>query len=111
MSYIVIARLALVALLVIVRYRWAGGGVNRYLLTVSGDARTFFDGDAGSAVERVRPLVKELEVQRLDHEGERVELRAVVTVDARDGAAGLLTRLRGRLPALQFSFVEADDVL
>lgn len=100
-----------VSLLVIVMHRRARGSGSRYLLTVSGEAASFYDPEAGSALERLRPLVRELEMQRLEQEGERVELRAIVTVDDASGVSGLMTRLHSHLPRMQFSFVEADDVL
>ena len=106
-----IASVVFISLFVVARHRRSKGFANNYLLTISGDAGSFFDGEAGSVLERVRPMVRELQMQRLDHAGERIELRAVVTVDGKDGVTGLAASLRKSLPALQFSFVEADDIL
>ena len=100
---------ALVCSVVIARYLGRRPADRNLLLTVSGDAARFYDGDA-SVFTRVRDVTRGLRLQRIDHDGTNVELRAIVTVD-NDGGAALIARLRENLPELRFSFVDADDIL
>jgi hypothetical protein len=87
----------------------AGSGDGTFFLRVSGDAAHFFHPDQPSAVDSVRSSVKGFELQRLDRQGPRVEMRAVVTLD-REEALSLPAKLRGVLPQLQFSYVSADEI-
>jgi hypothetical protein len=80
-----------------------------FLLRVSGDARHFFGTNGAGAPESVRALVRNFEVQRLEQRGDAVEMRALVSIDP-DGAVRLPERLRERLPHLQFSCVDADEI-
>ena len=80
-----------------------------FLLRVSGDARHFFGPDGASAPDGLRSLVRNFELQRLEQRGDAVEMRAFVSIDP-DGATMLPQRLRERLPNLQFSCVDADEI-
>ena len=104
-----VTSVALVCAVVIARYLGRRPADRNLLLTVSGDAARFYDGDA-SVFNRVRDVTRGLRLQRIDHDGTNVELRAIVTVD-NDGGAALIARLRENLPELRFSFVDADDIL
>lgn len=104
-----VTSVALVCAVVIARYLGRRPAGRNLLLTVSGDAVRFYGGDA-SALDRVRDVTRALRLQRIDHDGDHVELRAIVTVDD-DGGAALIARLRENLPEFRFSFVDADDIL
>jgi hypothetical protein len=104
-----VTSVALVCAVVIVRYLGRRPAERNLLLTVSGDAARFYGGDA-SALDRVRDVTRGLRLQRIDHDGDNVELRAIVTVD-HDGGSALIARLRETLPEFRFSIVDADDIL
>lgn len=82
-------------------------GDRTLLLTVSGDADRFYHENA---LERVRPVVGNFLVERLEQHGDRVELRARVTVAGGRGMRRLAADLHAQLPSFQFSFAEADDL-
>ena len=103
-----VAVVVLVSLFVVVRQRlWPQMPDRTLLLIVSGDADRFFEEHA---LEQLRPVVQEFRVRRLEQEGLRIELSAVVTVTGPRGVAQLVADIRKKLPAFQFSFVEADEI-
>ena len=103
-----VAVVVLVSLFVVVRQRlWPQMPDRTLLLIVSGDADRFFEEHA---LEQLRHVVQEFRVRRLEQEGLRIELSAVVTVTGPRGVAQLVADIRKKLPAFQFSFVEADEI-
>jgi hypothetical protein len=81
-----------------------------FLVRVSGDATHFYGANGASALEQLRSAVRGFELQRLDRHGEQVEMRAFVTVH-HEGAASFPQRLRALFPHLQFSCIEADELI
>ena len=103
-----VAVVVLVSLFVVVRQRlWPRMPDRTLLLVVSGDADRFFEQ---RALEQIPSVVQEFRMRRLEQEGDRVELSAVVTVTGPRGVARLVADMRKKLPAFQFSFVEADEI-
>ena len=102
-----VAVVVIVCLFVVVHQRlWPRTPDRTLLLIVSGDAERFFEEHA---LEQIPPVVQEFRMQRLEQEGDRIELSAVVTVTGPGGVAQLVADIRKKLPAFQFSFVEADE--
>ena len=103
-----VAVVVLVSLFVVV-HQWLRPRMpdRTLLLVVSGDAERFFEVHA---LEQIPPVVQEFRMQRLEQEGDRIELSAVVTVTGPGGVAQLVAVIRKKLPAFQFSFVEADEL-
>ena len=104
-----VAVVVIVCLFVVVHQRlWPRTPDRTLLLIVSGDAERFFEEHA---LEQIPPVVQEFRMQRLEQEGDRIELSAVVTVTVTGpgGVAQLVADIRKKLPAFQFSFVEADE--
>ena len=103
-----VAVVVIVFLFVVVHQRlWPRTPDRTLLLIVSGDAERFFEEHA---LEQIPPVVQEFRMQRLEQEGDRIELSAVVTVTGPGGVAQLVADIRKKLPAFQFSFVEADEI-
>ena len=103
-----VAVVVIVCLFVVVHQRlWPRTPDRTLLLIVSGDAERFFEEHA---LEQIPPVVQEFRMQRLEQEGDRIELSAVVTVTGPGGVAQLVADIRKKLPAFQFSFVEADEI-
>ena len=103
-----VAVVVIVCLFVVVHQRlWPRTPDRTLLLIVSGDADRFFEEHA---LEQIPPVVQEFRMQRLEQEGDRIELSAVVTVTGPGGVAQLVADIRKKLPAFQFSFVEADEI-
>jgi hypothetical protein len=55
-------------------------------------------------------MVRGLELQRLDREGDRVELRTLVSVEGGD-VEGFLNRVRAAFPGFDVACVSSDAVL
>ena len=79
------------------------------ILKIAGDAEHFFPKDGLSGLERLSKF-KPVTFQRLDQDGDRVELRAMLTVEATEETTTVLEELRGVLPQLKVSSVATDDV-
>jgi len=110
--------LAVVAVVLVTAFvvgrRWADGGGDygrNMLLTVSGEAGDFFGESGSDVVNRLRAITRGLAIQRLEHAGGRVQLRAVINVGSSEAAEELLSELRLKLPQLKFSSVDVDDLL
>jgi hypothetical protein len=96
--------------LVLLRSRFHDPVAERsFLLTISGDAGRFFDSERGPLPDRLRALVRGLELQRLDRDGDRVELRTLVSVEGGD-VEGWLGRVRAAFPGFDVACVASDDV-
>ncbi len=79
------------------------------LLRVAGDAKHFFPADGFSGLERLSKI-KPVTFQRLDQDGDRVELRAIMTIEAAEEPAKVLEELRGELPQFEVSSVDLEEV-
>jgi hypothetical protein len=79
------------------------------LLTVAGDARRFFPEQGGSGLEQLRKF-KPVTLQRLDHQGDRVEVRVIMTIERGEKTEDVLTKLREDLAHFRVIAVDVDDV-
>ena len=79
------------------------------LLRIAGDAEYFFPREGLSGLERLNKS-KPVTFQRLDRDGDRIELRALLTVEANEETTDVLEELRGELPELEVSSVALEDV-
>ena len=79
------------------------------LLRVAGDAKHFFPADGFSGLERLSKI-KPVTFQRLDQDGDRVELRAIMTIEAAEEPAKVLEELRGELPQFEVYSVDLEEV-
>ena len=82
----------------------------QWLLTMSGAPKRFFTDKGPSALDVLTTLDGAAKIQRLDHDEDLVELRAVVTVREPEVSAKL-SKLRGRLPGLDISYVDVNELL
>ncbi len=106
-----VVAVAVVGAFVLLRSRFEDPVAERsLLLTISGDAARFFEGEDGTVLDRLRPLVRGLELQRLDRDSDRAELRTLVSVEGSD-VDGLLNRIRAAFPGFDVSCVSSDAVL
>ncbi len=78
-----------------------------FLLSISGDASRFFEG---YGLDRLRGLSRDIELHRLDREGDRVELRTLVAVEGGD-VESFLARVRTAFPGFDVACVASDAVL
>jgi hypothetical protein len=83
----------------------------KLLLTVSGSDESFIDANGSTVVDKASDLLGRLAVERLDREGDRFQLRAVLSVDRTEDTNGLASKLKDGMPDFEFSFVDLDDVL
>ena len=79
------------------------------LLRVAGEAKHFFPADGVSGLERLSKI-KPVTFQRLDQDGDRVELRAIMTIEAAEEPAKVLEELRGELPQFGVSSLDLEEV-
>ncbi len=106
-----VAAVVVIGVFILLRNRFDDPVAERsFLLSISGDAGRFFDAEAGPVLDRLRSMVRGLELQRLDREGDRVELRTLVSVEGGD-VEGFLNRIRGAFPGLDVACVSSDAVL
>ena len=81
------------------------------LLTVSGEASDGISRDPQALTRVIREVAGPIVVQRLDLEGDHVQLRAVVAPDSHDELAPMVSNLRERLPACRVSYVNLESLL
>jgi len=106
-----VAAVAVVGVFILLRSRFDDPVAERsFLLSISGDAGRFFDGDGGTVLDRLRAMVRGIELQRLDREGDRVELRTLVSVEGGD-VEGFLNRIRTAFPGFDVACVASDAVV
>ncbi len=102
---------AVVGAFVLLRSRFDDPVAERsFLITISGDAARFFDGEGGSVLDRLSAMVRGLELRRLDRDGDRVELRTLVSVQGGD-VEGFLSRVRASFPGFDVACVASDDIV
>ena len=101
---------AIVAMLVILRPIANRPAYEKpFLLRVAGDAKHFFPAAGFSGLERLSKI-KPVTFQRLDQDGDRVELRAIMTIEAAEEPAKVLEELRGELPQFEVYSVDLEEV-
>jgi hypothetical protein len=103
-----IAAVGVVSIFIVLRSRFDDPVAERsFLLSIEGDARRFFEE---SVLGRLGGMVRGMELQRLDRDGDRVELRTFVSVKGSE-VEGLLDRLRAAFPGFDVGCVSSDAVL
>jgi hypothetical protein len=102
------AAVGVVAAFIVLRSRFDDPTAERsFQLSIAGDARRFFDE---SVLSRLGGMVRGLELQRLDRDGDRVELRTLVSVQGGD-VEGLLHSVRAAFPGFDVACISSDAVL
>ena len=86
------------------------GQSHRWLLTVSGARERFFPDNGPSALDEVTTFLGASTIRRLDHHDDDVELHAIVTVPKNE-VSSRLSELSSRLPGLDISYVDVDELL
>jgi uncharacterized membrane protein YhiD involved in acid resistance len=81
------------------------------LLTVTGDAKPFFDMGDATAVDVIQDLTKVLTIQRFDLEDGHVQFRCTVSVKSPEETTNLMSRLQTKIPQFQVSYVNLDTLL
>ncbi len=105
-----VVAVVVVGAFVLLRSRFDEPSAERsFLLSISGDAGRFF-GEGRTVLDRLSAMVRGLELQRLDRDGDRVELRTLVSVEGGDVAA-FLNRIRAAFPDFDVACVASDQVV
>lgn len=105
-----VVAVVVVGAFVLLRSRFDEPSAERsFLLSISGDAGRFF-GEEGTVLDRLSAMVRGLELQRLDRDGDRVELRTLVSVEGGD-VDGFLNRIRAAFPHFDVACVASDQVV
>jgi hypothetical protein len=103
-----IAGVAVTGAFVLLRRRSHGPTPDRsFLLSISGDAGHF---SGGTVLSELRGMARRLELQRLDCENGRVELRTLVEIEGAD-VEPFLARVRAAFPGFDVACVASDAVL
>jgi hypothetical protein len=106
-----IAAVVVVGAFVLIRSRFDDPVAERsFLLSMSGDAAVFFGAENGPVLDRLSAMVRGLELHRLDRDGDRVELRTLVSVQGGD-VEGFLSQVRAAFPGFEVACVASDDVV
>ncbi len=103
-----IVAVVVVGFFIVLRSRFDDPRAERsFQLSIAGDASRFFEE---TVLARLHGMVRGLELQRLDRENDRIELRTLVSVPGGD-VEKLLDRLRGAFPGFDVACVSSDAVL
>jgi hypothetical protein len=106
-----IVAVAVVGVFVLLRHRFEDPVAERsFLLSISGEVERFFDDKEGMVLDRLRGLVRDLELQRLDRDSDRVELRTLVSVEGGD-VETFLGRVRAAFPGFDVACIASDEVV
>ncbi len=88
------------------RLRMHGGVERSLLLTISGDTE---GGDSAVLTDAVSQLAGPYTLQRLEIDGDRVQLRAVVEPISEDAIGPMVSALRQRLPSCRISYANLES--
>lgn len=80
------------------------------LLTVSGEAKRFFDASQEDVVSMLEKRTRRLRVQRFDLEDGQVQFRATVSLTDAQDANDLVSYLKEKLPQFQVSYVDLETL-
>ena len=109
------ALLAVVATSLVALFIVLGSVANRpaskrnLLLTLAGEAKHFFPSAGISGLDRWRSITP-FTLQRLEHHGENVEVRGLITVRSPEDTEDVLNALRKELPEFRLWSADVDDV-
>ncbi len=109
--------LALVAVVVVTLFI-AGRGLLRrgkaagqnLLLTVSGNAATFFEREEGALLEVLRRRSSGTTIQRFDLEDGQVQFRASLSLRGLEETTALMAELQSKLPGYQISYMNLESL-
>ena len=80
------------------------------LLTVSGEADSFLNVKEAGVASVIGEFAERWDVQRLDLEDGRVQLRATVSLKTPDDATALVSQILAKLPGSHVSYVNLDSL-
>ncbi|MGH9318811.1 MAG: DUF4956 domain-containing protein [Vicinamibacteria bacterium] len=80
------------------------------LLTLSGDAASFFAKEEQTLVEILKRRTGGLTIQRFDLEDGQVQLRASLSLDGLEETTGLMSELQSKLPGFQVSYTNLSSL-
>jgi len=110
--------LALVAVVVvsafIVSRHWLSGrrraGSQNLMLTVSGNAASFFEREEGELLEVLKRRASGLTIQRFDLEDGQVQFRASLSLRGLEETTRLMAELQSKLPGYQISYMNLESL-
>ena len=106
-----VVAVVVVGAFILIRSRFSEPSAERsFLLSISGEAGRFFDEEEGMVLDRLRGMVRGLELQRLDRDFDRVELSTLVSIQGGD-VEGFLSRIRAAFPGFDVACVASDQVV
>lgn len=80
------------------------------LLTITGDAESYFSGESSDALNVVQKVAPRYALQRLDLEDGRGQLRCILPRARGADSVALLARLRSELPGCEVSYVCLNEL-
>jgi uncharacterized membrane protein YhiD involved in acid resistance len=90
--------------------RRKGSASQNLLLTVTGDAARFFQGEERTLLEILKRRSGASTVQRFDLEDGQIQLRASVSVAGLEETTGLMSELSERLPGFRVSYLNLETL-
>jgi len=81
------------------------------LLTVTGDAKPFFQEEGAGVVAILESLTRVLTVQRFDLEDGEVQFRCTVSLENPEETSVLMSRLQTKIPQFRVSYVNLDTLI
>jgi uncharacterized membrane protein YhiD involved in acid resistance len=110
--------LALVAMIVvsafIVLRHWLSGhlgvGSQNLMLTVSGNAASFFEREEQALLEILKRRAPGMTIQRFDLENGQVQFRASLALSGLEETTGLMSELSSKLPGYHISYMNLESL-
>lgn len=79
-------------------------------LTLSGDAKDFFDVSRESVLTRLGRLAAPLTLQRCDQSQDHIELRVISVLEGATSLEAVARRIRDAFPNLRLEYVDLDEI-
>jgi len=95
----------------VMRFVAGAGPRESLLLTITGDANTHFNDEKTGVIALLDELVVRYELQRLDIEQGRGQVRVLLDQKVGRSASSLVAKLRERLPGCEFSYVNLNSTI
>ncbi len=99
-----------VSLFIVGRGRLRGKASQNLLLTVSGNASSFFEREEGELLEVLKRRSSGTTIERFDLEGGQVQFRASLSLRGLEDTTALMAELQSKLPGYQISYMNLESL-
>lgn len=86
------------------------GGSQNLMLTVSGNASSFFEREEATLLEVLKRRASGMTIQRFDLEDGQVQFRASLSLSGLEETTGLMSELSSKLPGYHISYMNLESL-